>query len=228
MNYSVPSLLLSLLLPAVTLAQPTLLKPGKNKYERGTLRDKRPVGRWEYFDGAGRPELTFDYDSSRIIFMRPDTARYWLRVADDWKLVRPARAPRLLGSREHDIELMGRSIRYPAEAIRSQLQGDVLISYVVGPDGRAYDFNVEQSLSPECDQAVWQALARCYNAWVPAVYLGRPTAARFFVLATFRIVDSDAAVKESNRQLAARQVAGTGKYLDHLVVTALFQHIGSR
>ncbi|MCC3157385.1 hypothetical protein LJ737_09045 [Hymenobacter sp. 15J16-1T3B] len=112
------------------------------------------MGRWEYFDEQGQPELPFDHDSSRIVFVRPDTARYWLQTPTGWQLLRPTRAPRLLGSCAHDVAQLARPLRYPLGSLRDQRQRDVLISYVVGPDGQARDFLVGQGLSPDCDQAV--------------------------------------------------------------------------
>ncbi|MCC3157384.1 hypothetical protein LJ737_09040 [Hymenobacter sp. 15J16-1T3B] len=52
------------------------------------------------------------------------------------------------------------------------------------------------------------------------MHLGRPVAAKCYLLATFRIVGNAAELKTSNQQLAARQLPGTGRYLDHVVITA--------
>ncbi|RTQ50041.1 TonB family protein [Hymenobacter gummosus] len=189
MRYQTIALLLGLLVPAAVRAQsaPPALKPGNNKYERGQLREGRPVGRWEYFDEDGRPELTFDYDSSRIVFVQPDTGRYWLQTASGWQLLRPARPPRLLGSRGRDMYRLGTTMRYPIQALRERRQGSVLITFVVGPDGQPRDFLVERSLSPECDREAWRVLSQNFDYWIPAVHLGRPVAAKFYMQFTFRI-----------------------------------------
>lgn len=204
-------------------AQPAPLKPGNNKFEKGKLEGSRRIGAWQYFDSKGTPELTFDYDSSRIVYAKPDTNTYWLKVDTAWQLVRPTRAPRLLGSREHDLERISRELRYPVAALRTQTQGDVLISYVVGPNGQAQDFIVEQGLSPECDQATWQALRNYFTAWIPAVYQGKVVPARFYFLATFRITEGKAAATTVSSAEASREqeLAKSKHYLDHITITVI-------
>ncbi|RAK65217.1 energy transducer TonB [Hymenobacter edaphi] len=207
--------LLGLMLCGGRVSAQHALKPGRNKYERGTLRDKRPVGRWDYFDEHGQPELTFDYDSSRIVFARPDTARYWLQTTSGWQLLRPARAPRLLGSFAHDMAQLARGLRYPPQSLLGGREGRVVISFVVGPDGQTRNFLIEQSLAPDCDQEVWRALSQHFYAWIPAVHLGQPVAAKYYLLATFRIGDSPAPVKP----LPQPQAPGYGHCLGEVVVT---------
>ncbi|GAA4375090.1 hypothetical protein GCM10023186_07370 [Hymenobacter koreensis] len=216
-------MLVFLLLPGTLTSAQSLLKPGKNKYEKGKLVNERPVGLWEYYDEAGNKELAVQYDSSRIVFQRPDTARYELRSGDTWKLGRPSRAPRLLGSHAKEMRLITGNIRYPGAALREQVQGDVLISYVVTKEGRATNFTVEKSLSEACDQAVWNGLKERLSTWVPAVYQGRPTDARFYLRATFRIIDSEQDLQESNKRL--QESEARQPYTDHVIITAIFKPI---
>ncbi|WP_303310591.1 energy transducer TonB [Hymenobacter sp. BT730] len=197
------------------------MKPGKNQFEKGKLAANRPVGVWEYIDYNGKTELTFDYDSSRIIYIRPDTTRYWLKVDTTWQLVRPMRAPRLLGSREHDLAQIGQSIRYPSAALRSGTEGTVLISYIVTPTGQAQDFLIENGLSPACDEEAWKALRDNFNVWIPAIYRGKPVPARFYLMVTFRMVGSEQRRKESDKEMEALTAGKNVHFVDHVVVTAL-------
>ncbi|MEJ7659872.1 MAG: hypothetical protein WKG07_09710 [Hymenobacter sp.] len=86
MNYQPYLLALALLATGPALAQ----RPAPAPLERGTLTKGQPTGVWDYFDEAGQLELRMNYDSSRISYRRPDTARYELRVGD----ALAARAPR--------------------------------------------------------------------------------------------------------------------------------------
>jgi protein TonB len=143
-----------------------------SKFERGTLIKGQPTGTWEYLDETGQLELRMNYDSSRISYRRPDTARYELRIKDTWQLVRPARAPGLLGSRAGRRQALSKALRYPVAALQQQQQGDVLLSYVVQPDGSTTDYTVLSSPSPACDQEVWRVLQQLPSRWIPALYLG--------------------------------------------------------
>jgi len=160
---------------------------GAAAFERGTLKQGQPTGVWEYFDEAGELELRMNYDSSRIGYRRPDTARYELQVGGTWQLVHPSRAPGPMGSRAGRRRELQKQLRYPVSALQQQQQGDVLLSYVVDPDGHTSHYAVEHGLSPACDQEVWRALQLLPDRWIPAVYQGQAVAARFYLAVHFEM-----------------------------------------
>ncbi|MBJ6143543.1 TonB family protein [Hymenobacter sp. BT559] len=161
-----------------------------------------------------------NYDSSRISYRRSDTARYELRINDTWQLVHPTRSPGLLGSRAARRQELSKGLRYPATALQQQRQGDVLISYVVQPDGSTSDYTVLSSLSAGCDQEVWRVLQQLPSRWIPAIYLGQARAARFYLrvhfeMATARSLDE---YKKTHTQAAAPL---SGPFTDAVTVTAV-------
>ena len=155
--------------------------------EQGSVANGKRIGKWQFYNRQHELELTFDYDSSRIAYSRPDTARYLTWQAGAWVLRHPLRAPHILGSTDQRLDNLLRQLRYPVSALQQQLQGTVVIGYTVGTDGHTHDYTVESSLSPDCDQEVWKALQKLPDNWIPAFYAGRPTATRFYVSARFRI-----------------------------------------
>ncbi|TVT40727.1 hypothetical protein FNT36_14810 [Hymenobacter setariae] len=190
------------------------------KFERGTLTKGQPTGIWNYLDETGQLELRMNYDSRRINYRRPDTARYELRINDTWQLVHPTRAPGLLGSRAARRQELSKGLRYPVAALQEHRQGDVLISYVVQPDGSTSDYTVLSSLSPACDQEVWRMLQQLPSRWIPAIYLGQARAARFYLrvhfeTATARSLDE---YKKTHTQAAAPL---SGPFTDAVTVTAI-------
>lgn len=188
------------------------------EFEHGTLVQGRPQGVWDYFEEGGQLALRMNYDSSRISYRRPDTARYELLIGEAWRLVRPGRPPMLLGSRAQRRITLNKEIRYPAAAFRQQRQGDVILSYVVQADGQTSDYTVLSSTAPACTQAVWQALNDLPDRWIPAVYLGQPRAARFYLRVKFVIINAPnmAAVHG-----LLSPPPPSGPFTDALVVTAV-------
>jgi len=191
---------------------------GAAKLERGTLTKGQPTGTWEYFDEAGQLELRMNYDSSRISYRRPDTARYELRINDGWQLVRPNRAPGLLGSRAGRRRALQQAIRYPVAALQQQQQGDFLLSYVVQPDGSTTDYTVLSSPSPACSEEVWRALQQTPNRWIPAIYQGQARAARFYLKVRFEM-----AMGSSVGAHKAQPVVppASGPFMDALLIRAV-------
>lgn len=187
-----------------------------NHFEHGTLTQGQPSGTWEYFDEMGELTLRMNYDSSRISYRRPDTARYELRIGDTWQLVHPTRAPGLLGSRAGRREALQKGLLYPVVALQQQKQGDVVISYVVQPNGHTTDYTVVNSLLPACDQEVWRVLSKLPDHWIPAIYQGQARAARFYLLVHFEM---SLARNTADRPTTA--TAKSGPYTDVVSVTAI-------
>lgn len=188
--------ILVLLVATLTLAVGTQAQkrrlnaaPTPAALEQGATADGKRVGKWKFYNRREELELVFDYDSSRIGFQQPDTTRFLVRVGEQWLPKPLARPPHVLGSTDQRLnDLLGR-LRYPVSALQQQLQGAVLLSYTVDVNGHTRDYVVEKSLSPACDQEVWRALKELPDLWIPAVYLGRPTPARFYLTVRFRMMD---------------------------------------
>ncbi|WP_035561505.1 energy transducer TonB [Hymenobacter sp. IS2118] len=203
--------------------------------EQGTTAaDGQRTGKWNFYTRQQELELTFDYDSSRIAFLRPDTTRYLVDPAGQaaWEAKIMARPPHILGSTDARLNQLQRMLRYPVSALRQQLQGSVLVAYTVDATGHTRDFSIEKSLSPDCDQEVWRALQTLPDNWIPAVHLGRPTAARFFLAVKFEITDEAKLARQ--KRLEARQaklvaegaplpapVPGKPRYVSEVTVTAV-------
>ncbi len=52
----------------------------------------------------------------------------------------------------------GAAIRYPREALKDNLTGDVVVTFVVGTDGNVKDLSVTQSAAPVLDRAAENAV----------------------------------------------------------------------
>lgn len=204
-------------------AQAQKVKAVSTRYEHGTLTDKKPTGTWEYFDEAGQPELRMNYDSSQVAYRRPDTARYELRVGEEWRLGRPSRAPGVLGSRAGRHAALQKSLHYPIAVLQQQQQGDVLLSYIIGTDGHASGYTIESTFSPAAAEEVGRAAQAQPDQWIPAVYRGRPTAARFYLAVHFSMaqVRTPAEEQAAMANPLASPASASTPYVDHFNVTAI-------
>jgi TonB family protein len=196
-----------------------------SKFAHGIVTKGQPTGVWEYFDETGNLELRMNYDSSRISYRRPDTARYELRVNDTWQLVHPNRAPGLLGSRAGRRQELQKAIRYPAAALQQHQQGDFLLSFVVQADGHTTDYTVINSLSPACDQEVWRVLQLQSDRWIPAIYQGQASAARFYLRVHFEMITAPSMAEYKARPIRSLP---SGPFTDAVTVTAIGIERGSR
>ncbi len=79
------------------------------------------------------------------------------------------------------------NIEYPEEAIRDNIQGRLILRFVVSPTGRAHSVEVVQSLHPLCDSAAVRAVR--LTTFAPGEQNGEPVSVRMSLPVTFRIVD---------------------------------------
>lgn len=192
--------------------------------------DGQRVGKWNFYDYNQTLEMTFDYDSSRISYLLPDTARYAMLTGDQWVLTAMSRPPRILGSKQHRVMMIGRQIRYPAAALQQQLQGAVVLAYTVGADGHSHDYSVISGVGGGCTEEVWRAVQEMPDNWVPAIYRDQPVDTRFYLKVNFEIKNSSfnlATARKQAAQAAATQPdsaaapARRPSYVDEVVVTAI-------
>ena len=82
------------------------------------------------------------------------------------------------------------NVEYPAEAISAGIQGRVLVSFVVYPDGKIYDFEEVKSPDPILTKAVFAALEKSNlldNAWTPGEVDSKPVKVVFTIPVNFAI-----------------------------------------
>lgn len=136
------------------------------------LRDGKPIGVWEYYDGK-ELGLRFDYDSSRIQYIRPDTARYLVRVDTTWQVRQLYRAPRVLGSNSEMIGIVQQTLRYPLQDIRNRVSGTVVLTYVIDEKGLRTNPIVVTTPSKTLAEEVYKAVESAQFFYLPAIYQGR-------------------------------------------------------
>jgi len=78
------------------------------------------------------------------------------------------------------------NIEYPPEAVEREIEGRLVLRFVVGTDGRARDIDVMQPLHPLCDSAAVRALRQ--TTFVPGRQNGKRVAVRMKLPVRFRLV----------------------------------------
>ena len=73
---------------------------------------------------------------------------------------------------------LGRSIRYPAEAARQQVQGKVFVSFVVNTDGSVDRINILKGIGAGCDEEAVRVVS-IMPKWQPGRQKGRAVAVKY-------------------------------------------------
>ncbi len=94
--------------------------------------------------------------------------------------------PRFPGGNEELMSYLSRSLRYPAEAQKKKIEGRVVVSFVIEPDGSVSDVKVARSIDPLLDQEAVRVVGGMPK-WQPGQQDGKPVRVKYNIPVAFRL-----------------------------------------
>jgi hypothetical protein len=174
----------------------------QSQSSRGQTKNGKPVGVWEYYDGK-ELGLKFDHDSSRIQYVRPDTASYLVLVDSVWKAQKLDRAPRLLGSHGELLMAMGKKLRYPTIGdIANRVTGTVVLTYVIDQYGNKTTPIATTTPTVSLAEEVYRVVESIPIRYLPAIYRGRPTPVKVAFVVRFIACKTKEECQKTGKALA--------------------------
>lgn len=90
------------------------------------------------------------------------------------------------GGQEALLQYIAKNIKYPALALRNQVEGKVFIAFVVGPDGQVTDVKVQKGIGAGCDEEASRVIKNLPK-FAPGKQNGRAVSVSYTVPVTFAI-----------------------------------------
>ena len=84
------------------------------------------------------------------------------------------------------MEFLSKNIKYPVEAQKKELQGRVVVSFVVEKDGSLSDVKVAKSVDPQLDEEALRVVKSMPN-WTPGMHNGKTVRVKYYVPITYRL-----------------------------------------
>jgi len=97
--------------------------------------------------------------------------------------------PKYTGGDEARIKFMIENIKYPEEAKKNGLQGNVFVTFVIQSDGAVTDVKILRGIGGGCDEEAVRVVKMMPN-WIPGMEKGKKVAVQFNLPIKFRF-DSD-------------------------------------
>ena len=112
--------------------------------------------------------------------------------------------PQFPGGAPALMQYLSQNIRYPKEAMESETQGRVIVTFVVCKDGSICDAKVVKSVSPALDAEGLRVISSMPN-WTPGTQSGKPVNVKYTVPISFRLDGS-----KTNNNTKVLQAASAG------------------
>lgn len=80
------------------------------------------------------------------------------------------------------------SLQYPENGVRKGLEGTVIVSYYINPDGSIEKITIKESAGEELDTAAIKIVKGMPN-WKPAVNNGTPIRVKYLLPITFELTN---------------------------------------
>jgi TonB family protein len=93
------------------------------------------------------------------------------------------------------LEYLQTNVRYPEEAEKQNIEGRVILTFVIGKDGSIRNAKVVKSVDPLLDAEALRVINAMPN-WTPGRQNGKPVAVKYTVPLSFHLDDADTEKKE--------------------------------
>lgn len=98
--------------------------------------------------------------------------------------------PTFKGGIDSFYKFLASNVRYPKEAKKRNIQGKVVLSFIVNKDGTLSDIKVIRGIGGGCDEESVRVL-QLSPPWEPGVQFGRPVRVQYNIPLTFSLVRED-------------------------------------
>ena len=149
---------------------------GKIKNQGNYKNDKR-IGVWEFYDSKSKLISKYNYDTKELMYHDSgddiDNIEYLARTKQDIEKQELEQEPVYLGGKEEIFEVLRRNLVYPRIAREKGIEGTVLISFYVTPNGKAIFHAIEQGIGGGCDEEALRVVKLIPDNWSPGIIGGK-------------------------------------------------------
>ena len=163
-----------------------------SKWASGQLERRTKVGVWEYYGVTASKEKVvvqrYDHSANTLIYYRPvDEIAYNTEVsAGQWKRRQVDRPPLFIGG-DAALAAYTTQLQYPLQAQERNIQGKVMIGFIIDAEGKTSGHRVLRSIGGGCDQEALRVAKTIPNEWIPALVGTQPVPVEYELTLTFRL-----------------------------------------
>lgn len=149
--------------------------------EVGTYLNGLKVGTWQSYSKKENETYTDEYQDGVFIIGKTTQAN-----GEILKYTEMEKMPEFKGGTEAFGKFLASKLTYPPDAYRSRIQGKVYVYFIVNPDGRLSDFEVEKSVSVDIDHEAIRVL-KLSPKWNTGLQRGKPVRVSYIIPINFKL-----------------------------------------
>jgi periplasmic protein TonB len=108
------------------------------------------------------------------------------RASQDTVFTVPEVAPHFPGGQDALLSFLNKQVTYPVEAKEKDIQGRVIVSFVITKEGHVSDVHIARSVHTSLDKEAMRVVRLLPN-WAPGTINGRPVAVRYNLPISFKL-----------------------------------------
>jgi len=150
--------------------------------EEGLIKNGMRDGIWKASMDSNRTHLTEVYNNGQLISGK---AVYKDGTVSEYNEVREV-SPEFKGGLRNLYSFLARNLRYPEKAVKKEIQGQVMLSFIVENDGTLTNMKVVSSPDKELSQEAMRVV-QLKQDWTPGTRYGRKDKFVFLLPVVFRL-----------------------------------------
>lgn len=161
------------------------------KWESGALKKGKKVGEWEYYSYSSTGEQVvsqrYDHTTGKMLLSRLDDQLYEAETTPGtWTRTPLTQVPWFIGGHEALATYTAR-LNYPAAALAGNVEGKVIVGFVIDTLGHVSARRVVRSIGSGCDEEALRVSRTIPDTWVPGRIRNRAVSVVYELPFTFRL-----------------------------------------
>lgn len=161
---------------------------------KGVYFDDERVGVWKFYSSDTSLAQKYNYSERKLNYFSKTCTEFIdqmceVQTREGVNTIKLDQPPMYLGGHSKLMDdLFTIGVKYPHNAMKSGIDGTVIISFFIDENGNTFGYQVEQGIGGGCDNEALSAVSRLPSHWLPGMLNGEKVVAKYLVSVKFAII----------------------------------------
>jgi protein TonB len=152
---------------------------------KGYYKNNQKDSIWVSYNYNGDAQVTYDYTHKKLIDYKQSVwdnsknGKYYVITGTDTTEIKLDQPPIFLNGDGEILNISVTKTRYPAKAKENNIQGKVIVAFIVDTNGSVSNYRIKKRIGSGCDEEALRVLELVKGDWLPGMLNGKPVKAEF-------------------------------------------------